>query len=176
MTLVVDATPGGSAANSFCTLAEAETFQESRVYITEWTASTTAEKNAALVMATFTLSTALLWNGYIYSSTQRLIFPRVGLYDRRGIEVPHDSVPDELKEATAELALQLRKSNPNVVSEAVAEGLTFVKTGPVELHFDLNVALGAKLSTMLDLILPILPEGWVRRKYLHTGTRPLVRA
>ena len=48
MTITIIATPGASNANSYVTLANAETFFESRLHKTDWTDATDANKNIAL--------------------------------------------------------------------------------------------------------------------------------
>ena len=52
MAIVLDATVGGSSANSYCTRAEGDTYHEAHLYATAWTGATSGNKDAALVWAT----------------------------------------------------------------------------------------------------------------------------
>jgi hypothetical protein len=99
----IDATVGGSAANSFETLDEANTYFDERLPLaTPWVASGDTSIRA-LIMATRVLEamnyphrmlrkgcdcnyyyTNRQWTGAPASATQRLSWPRVGMYDAKG--------------------------------------------------------------------------------------------
>jgi len=107
MALILIATAASSNANTYSTLAEAETYFESRLQKTTWTAATDANKNIALVQSTRMLDEQLNWYGVPYSSTQLLRWPRYSVVDPDGEDVNYDSIPTFLKYATAEFAMQL---------------------------------------------------------------------
>lgn len=99
----IDATIGGANSNSYETLAEANTYFDERVPLsTPWVASGNASIRA-LLMATRVLNamavphrtlrkgcdcnyiyTSRAWTGAVASPTQRLAWPRVGMYDANG--------------------------------------------------------------------------------------------
>jgi hypothetical protein len=111
--ITIDATAGGASANSFLTLAAATTYLEGRLNSSAWTSATTDETNRALVEATRTLS-PLGWQGNRTSSTQALSWPRFGAVDpdavASGFFFASDTVPQRVKDATAELALEFIKA------------------------------------------------------------------
>ena len=154
MPLVVIATPADPSANSFLTLAEANDYFLSRIPIEEW--DDFGNKNILIVMATrlitsqFSPSRKLIqvrppgesyyvqrptWTGTPTTTTQRLPWPRVGMYDRNGNAIGDMIVPQDLKEATAELAGHLAKSDRLLDNDVAVQGITSVKAGSVSVGF-----------------------------------------
>ena len=107
MTITIIATPGASNANSYVTLANAETFFESRLHKTDWTDATDANKNIALAWATRLLDDYIAWDGMIASSTQALMWPRTLIHNTEGYPVSSGSIPSFLSEATSEFGMFL---------------------------------------------------------------------
>lgn len=105
MAVTIDATVGGATSNSYVTLAEAETYFEARLHVTNWTGATDDIKNRALVMATNRINQETFY-GDRETTTQRLPFPRDNLGYLDGILLD-STIPETLKEATYELALHL---------------------------------------------------------------------
>lgn len=124
MAFVFDATTGGAAANSFATVEFADDYLGGSLYATDWPATSAGAdlltKQKALVTATRELNSRV-WQGYKSDfDTQRLEFPRVGLYDRDGNSIDSTTIPEWLKEATCELALHRLQTDPD---DIVAEEL-----------------------------------------------------
>ncbi len=107
MAITLIATPGASNANTYTTLADAETYFESRLHKTDWTDATDANKNIALVWATRLLDDYIIWDGMVASSTQALMWPRTLVYDTEGYPVNSGTIPSFLAEATAEFGMFL---------------------------------------------------------------------
>ena len=112
MPLTIDATVGGAAANSFVTAAEMTTYCEGRLNASVWTAS--AAQEPALVEATRELS-ALEWDSVRTSTTQALAWPATYATNPDaafGASQWYDSdiIPQRIKDATCELALQFLKA------------------------------------------------------------------
>jgi hypothetical protein len=107
MAVILDTTVGGTSSNAYCTLAEAETYMESRLHKDAWTSAVDADKNAAIVWATRILDEELEWDGSVYSSAQALRWPRIGAYTRDGYAISSSTIPQFLKNATAEFAFSL---------------------------------------------------------------------
>ena len=107
MALTIVATAGAIDANSYCTLAEAETYFEKRLHKTDWTGASTADKNAALVWATLLLDDLMNWYGFSMSEDQALRWPRTGLAKPDGWIISNIDIPQFLKNATAEFAMHL---------------------------------------------------------------------
>lgn len=136
MALVLDATVGGSAANSYATMAEGDTYHEKRLFASGWTGAVDASKEAALVWATQLLDDGIMWYGSITDITtpQALNNPRIGLYDWEGRVIASTVLATPLKEATAELArLLIAADRP---AEVGTIGYKSIKVGPIELEID----------------------------------------
>jgi hypothetical protein len=106
--LTIDATAGGSAANSFVTLAEAASYLEARLNTTTWDAADTDTQNRALVEATREVSNKE-FIGQRSTDTQALSWPRWNATNPdspTGWLYASDVVPDRVKNATIELAFQ----------------------------------------------------------------------
>ena len=113
MPITIDATVGGASANSFVTLAEAQTYMDGRLNGSSWDGATTDDQNRALVEATRWLS-ARTWQGERVNSTQALSWPRFWAPNPDlmfGGNWFFDStvIPQRIKDATAELAFQFLK-------------------------------------------------------------------
>lgn len=110
MTYTVDATVGGASANSFVTSAEMTTYCEARLNASTWTGA--AAQIPALTEATRDLS-VLAWQGIRVSSAQALAWPRDQVPD---VDDPFQlyysttAIPQRIKDATCELALQYLKA------------------------------------------------------------------
>lgn len=71
-----------------------------------WTAATSGQKDAALVSATRALD-KMSWQGEKTDPAQALAFPRTGIVDREGNELPDDEIPPDITAACIEMALAL---------------------------------------------------------------------
>ncbi len=108
MAVTIDATVGGANANSYVTLDEAEAYCKARLDVAHWVFQSADKKNRALVEATRDL-TNLTWAGERASATQALAWPRQWAADPDspgGGHYPTNIIPQRIKDATCELALQ----------------------------------------------------------------------
>lgn len=103
--MALDATVGGTASDTYGTLAEADAYFTSRG-IAEWTGTDTA-KEQALRKATTYLDSAYRsrWKGLRVSRDQALAWPRSYAIDSDGYSIEADEIPDELKSAQFEVAI-----------------------------------------------------------------------
>lgn len=132
MALVITATVGSASANSFVTEAEMDIYCEGRLNASAWTSDAAALP--ALVEATRDLS-AMAWQGWRVTDTQALSWPREYVRDPDAIydedvgelgypEYATDIIPQRIKDATCELALQYLKAGTSDLAGADAsEGL-----------------------------------------------------
>lgn len=178
MPLVIDATVGGANSNSFETLAEAVTYFESRLALAGWDAADTAGKNVLLAMATRTLSALAQpfktlippqngspayfrvrrqWTGLPATPTQKLPWPRVGMYDMNGNAIPSNVIPQELKDAESELAGQLGSEDRTLDNAVIVQGLTSIKAGSVALGFKDNIVP----QVIPDAVYNLMPQSWL---------------
>jgi hypothetical protein len=132
MALVLDATAGGSAANSYVTLANAITYFEARVGSTVWDDAETADQEESLAAATARLDQET-YDGEKVSTTQRLKWPRSGLVDEDGNDVSEATVPREVQDATCELALALL-TDPTTLDANALAGYSSLTIGPLSLQ------------------------------------------
>lgn len=175
MPLTLVATPGAANANSYLTEAEADDYFEARLPLaTPWDEADS--KAALLVMATRTIDamfrgTKILvqaygsieahylvrrtWTGAPALTTQRLAWPRSGMFDQNGNTIATSVIPEDLKFATAELAGQLGLGDRTLDNDVAVQGITSVKAGSVAVTFRDGSILSQVLpQAVIDLILP----------------------
>lgn len=104
MSVTVDATVGGASANSYLTVADADTILNLRLGIGSWTDASTDDKGRALIMATRDIDTNRFL-GERVSYSQILEWPRT--YQRE----PADQIPRDVQFATAEQALWILQNS-----------------------------------------------------------------
>ncbi|HOC55688.1 MAG TPA: hypothetical protein PKI20_08715 [Verrucomicrobiota bacterium] len=76
LTLIKEDGTGRTDANSYATVAEADSYFEAHLYASAWTAATAGTKAAALVMATRLVDSQYQFHGYRAHDTQALQWPR----------------------------------------------------------------------------------------------------
>lgn len=174
MSLVLIATSGAVDANSYPTLAEAQTYWESRLFTGIWDDSD--DQTAALVWATRTLDALLsprryyvpgvdgapgvyrtrpTWTGAVATQTQALAWPRFNMLNRNGVAILSTVIPRELKEATAELAGWMSQADRTADNDVAVQGITDLKAGPVSLSFRKFLDTSKVLpDSVLDLLVP----------------------
>jgi hypothetical protein len=172
--VVVVATAGSASANSYVTLAEAESYFESRLNVTAWSAATTDTKNRAIVQATRHLDSTLDWVGERSSTSQALAWPRTGVLTRDEDDYLDDAtIPQVLKDATCEQALA--ELGANRASDPGGRGLQRVQAGDVEVEFDGPTA--SVQYVLADLVVAMLAP-WIASQTAGVGftARYLARA
>lgn len=236
------ATPGASTANSYLTLVEAQAYFDTRLSVAGW--DNADDQNVLLIMATRVIDsiarplktlvpaqggiaayyrTRRTWTGSPASTTQRLAWPRVGMYDGNGNSLdfaitsisvanpavvttarPHgrvtgetifvtgsDSIPlldgarvvtvlstttfsipldvtvagttgsmtfipQNLKDATAEMAGQLGNADRTLDNDVIVQGLTSVRAGSVALTFKDMI----EARVLPDAVWDLMPPSW----------------
>lgn len=157
MALDIDATPiGTSTNNSYVTLAESNTYFDSRLNVTDWTGATDDIKNRALASSTRQIDYNDFYGDREFD-TQALKFPRTGLGTLDGVEL--DSIiPIQVKEATYEMALYMLSVD---TSKPSTDGVvTKEKVGSLEIHYkyDSNDNLTQSSNTLPPNVLALLAE------------------
>ena len=177
-TPTIVATAGATNANSYATLVEASAYFDARLPMsTPW--DDNDNKEASLIMATRLLDAFFRgskivvpprlrgvaayykvgpkWLGTPASTTQSLAWPRTGLLTQAGGTLSSTAIPQEIKDATCELAGQLAVKDTTLDNAAAALGITAVKAGPVSVNF----ADGGILPHPLpDTVLLLVPADW----------------
>jgi hypothetical protein len=125
-----------TSANSYCTKAEADTYFSARLHVENWTAASTNTHNQALIEATRRLDSHMEWDGAPTVTGQTLCWPRSCLLTRTDAALDSTTYPQELKDATAEFALQL--INADRAKDSTTDSLLSVGAGPVSVTFNPN--------------------------------------
>lgn len=176
MALVLDATVGGVSSNSYETLVEAQAYFDSRLPLAGWD---DADSQAVLlVMATRVMEgfansirmlvpaaggvyayyrTSRRWTGAPATATQKLSWPRIGMYDANGNEIASTVIPQELKDAESEMAGQLGNADRTLDNDVIVQGITSIKAGSVALSF----RNGITPQVIPDAVLNLLVPGWL---------------
>lgn len=252
MSLVLIATPAASNANSYETVAEAQDYFDSRLTVAEW--DNAASQDALLVMATRVLDmmfrphrslmrdacncqyylTDPQWTGTPATATQRLAWPRLGMFDQNGNSLdftvtgisiasptvittdrPHGRItgdvvvfinsnstpsidgartvtvlstttfsipvavtiagtlatmtfmPQALKDALAELAGQLAKSDTTLDNDVRIQGITSVKAGSVAVTFKKEI----DAHVIPDAVINLMPASWLTDELIEYALR-----
>lgn len=145
-------TPGASDANSYADIADADSYFDTHLYRDNWIGSYEDEQTRALLLATRLLDTEINWPGGKVTSTQALRFPRVGLIDPDGFDVPYTLIPQFLINATAELAGYLIGSNRTAESDTL--GFSRIKIDTLELVVDKRDRANVIPDSVVNLIRP----------------------
>ena len=171
----IDATVGGATSNSYETLAEANTYFDERLPLsTPWVASGDASIRA-LIWATKVLNmmavphrelrrgcdcnfyyTSRTWTGSPATTTQRLAWPRVGMFDKNGNAIPSNVIPQDLKDAESELAGQLLIADTTLDNPIIVGGITSVRAGSVSVSFNKDI----EDHVIPDAVLNLMPQTW----------------
>lgn len=127
-------TPGAANANSYATVAEADTYHEGRLHDEAW--DDVDDKEAALIWAATLLDGWMVWTGSAtFPATQALTWPRTGMLNRNGFAIGSTVIPNELKNAQSELARQLALSDLTANDDVVNKNITSLRAGSVALSF-----------------------------------------
>jgi len=159
MAVTIDATAGGANANSYITLAEANTFVEAMISssdVSKWTTGNDDTRNRALTAAAERLDRERFL-GARATDTQARQWPRTGVRKPDTyvntyatgfpFRISEDyftdtEIPDQVKRAQIELAVYL-KNNVDGISLGGLEDFKSVKIGSLQVTPDKTGAIGA---------------------------------
>jgi len=155
------ATVGGSSSNSYITRANAQLYFDTRLDTAEWTNAGGADKDRALIMATYRLDQEE-YVGSKVDTAQALLFPRYGALKEDGSWWDYDEIPTPVEHATCELALAILKK-PDLMADTGLEAFNKVGIGSgavtVEPRHTYRAAtLPATVKRLLRLLL-VTPSG-----------------
>lgn len=108
MAIVVEDGTGKTNADSYISVADADTYNTAHNADTVWDAATTAAKEKALRLATQYLDNNYngRWFGSRSNDDQALAWPRSGVEDIDGYAIENDEMPQKLKDACVEAAVR----------------------------------------------------------------------
>jgi hypothetical protein len=146
------ATAGASDANSYATVAEANSYFDTQLYKDNWEGSYSDQQTVALIFATRVIDEQMDWYGYKVTSEQALRWPRDGILDQDGYDVSHLIIPQFLINAVAEFAGYL--IGENRTAENDTKGFSKMKGDVLELTIDKNDRVGILPDSVLQMISP----------------------
>jgi len=154
--------------NSYVTIADADTYFETRIDSAEWEAADDETKEQALVTAT-QLIDERHWIGAAVSSSQALAWPRKNAiyYDPRmgqQITVANDEVPSQVKIAVYEQALHLVQ-NEDLLAQKI-QTFESISVGSISLSDSNNDVTKTSITPSI-IIRPLRPL--IRRDGIGMG-------
>ena len=134
MAITLITTAGSATANSYSTLIEANAYFATKYHTSSWDGADGDVQRACLAWATRLLDQLVIWQGYKYTEEQALRWPRSSVVDSDGYEIDYTTIPQFLKNATAEFAGHLLIKDRTL--EPGTKGFTYMKVGSLELKTD----------------------------------------
>ena len=117
-------TPGATNANAYVTVAEASQYLEDQFLDDNvWLNASDQDARKAILQATRLMDRLIEWRGYVVNYTQALMWPRTGLYYRNGDYIPHDVIPEDLKNSTAAFARDILERAKSIKGDAESHEL-----------------------------------------------------
>jgi hypothetical protein len=146
----IDATLQGASANSYVTLAEANTYFETVPDSATWINKTNDQKNRALISATRWID-ALSFYGNRCTETQALKWPRKD-YKVDGIKLACTLIPEGIKVATYELARAFANDTDSITGTTGTTGLyDEVEIGELKVKYKDSSTTPGLVNNIFDL-------------------------
>lgn len=134
MAIVIDATIGGAASNSYLTLMRATDLWAETPHADDFLSDFSINRRQLLVQATRLIDRHLSFIGSKATTGQALAWPRSGVSDQStGVAISSSVIPLFVELATAEWAVILQ--NESAHENAIAPGLTRLRTPSYEMEF-----------------------------------------
>lgn len=134
MPLTLTTTPGAANANSYADLTEARAYIATRMPAV--TDPGDEPLKAWLIAGTREIDACFNWTGAAADPDgQALNWPRTGMLNKNGGSIASDAVPDQLKNAAIEFAVQLGAGDRLSDNDTLKKGIIGIKAGSVALQF-----------------------------------------
>lgn len=139
-TFVVEDGTGLPDANSYVTVEEADDYLIQNIHVfPTWDALDDEDKKYLLSWSSTYLDQKARWNGVKTYPNSGLRWPRTGVYDKDGFPIPSDVIPEQLKQATIEMARYLMQTDRS--QDRSQDGLKEVQVDVIRLVFNENYRL-----------------------------------
>ena len=153
----LDATPGGTASNSYLTVAEADAYFLTSYMRPLWKSVASDQKEVLLIEATRLLDLYVEWTGVLFDPTigsvgtpnQALRWPRYWAEDLDGRWIDSSTVPQGVKNLTAELAYHILS---NAGYDPTQNPLDSVRLSTITLKFNQTVIQSGFPQRVVDMI------------------------
>ena len=150
MAATITATLSSATANSYVTLAEANTYFETVPDSSTWTNKTDDQKNRALIAATRWIDT-LVYYGDRCDNGQALKFPRNN-YKVDDVELACTTIPNNIKYAQYELARALANDTGAITGTTGTEGnISEFKLGDIQLKYNTDSQGVGSINNIFDV-------------------------
>ena len=182
MAFTFDADTGSSTANSYISVADADDYFAAHLESSFW-AIPAAKKQAALVQATNRIDREKFGGQLTHRNIQRLQFPRSYVLSRDSMMVNPDFndayntyyfrnpdiIPEEVKQATCEMALYYLKqiSGEFTVDDNDLETLNNYKVGPLDLAIKDGIKADRLPTRVAQLLKALGSNGWLAGQSLR---------
>ena len=154
----LDATVGGASANSYVSVATADTYFNERLRSSAWTTEDTDDKERALISAARRLDQES-FDGEKANTAQALKWPRLWSTDDEGTEYAGDAIPVIVQQACMELALSyLVKDDEgtDALADTGLEQFDAARVGPLSFERDQSFKSGQLPENVRRLLGPVL--------------------
>jgi len=153
MSIVVEDGTGLATANSYISLADANTYHSDRAN-TAWASATEAARNAALIKSAQWLDGKYRdrWIGFKADEDQSLCWPRYEAYDEDGYYIDSDAVPTRITYAQAEAALAIIDGTDLTPTLDRGGKVRREKVGPIETEYFDGAPSRTVLTVVSDLV------------------------
>ena len=150
MAATINATLSSDTANSYVTLAEADSYFETTPDSTQWDNKTDDNKNRALISATRWID-SLNFYGDRCDNGQALKWPRNN-YEVDDVSLTCSVIPAEIKYATYELARSLANDTGAITDSTGDTGLyEQVKLGELEVKYNTDSQAVGTINNVFDV-------------------------
>jgi hypothetical protein len=146
---VIDATLSGASANSYVTLAQANTYFETVPDSSTWTSKTDDQKNRALISATGWLD-GLTYYGDRCTTTQALKWPREE-FAVDGVDLACTLIPTPIKNATYELARALANDTSAIINSTGTGLYEEVELGDLKVKYNKSSQSAGTINNVFDV-------------------------
>lgn len=150
MALIIETGAVVPGANSYVSVAEADSYLAYSAQRVAWAALATPDKEAALVQAARALNTAVIWKGTPVELTQALAWPRNGVYVGSEL-LPSDTIPGQVKTSQMELAALMMQGDRTADPDSAGIASMSLGKGALAVTFDKSTA-----PTILGPVIPSL--------------------
>ncbi len=150
MAATITATLKSATANSYVTLAEAETYFETTPESSTWDDKTDDQKNRALIAATRWID-SLVFEGDRCDDNQALKWPRNNHHIDR-VELVCTAIPNNIKYAQYELARALANDTEAITGNKGTDGVyEEVKMGDLEVKYNTESQSVGMVNNVFDI-------------------------
>jgi len=123
--------------DSYISLADAESYFETRLHAGNRNEATDTDKEKALKHATRMIDDLFAWPGELTDEDQVLDWPRSDVVDSEGRDIASDAIPVPIENGTCEQALYLLGAiDPTTEPDLIKQGFSKAKLGPMEVETD----------------------------------------